>query len=142
MVAASAVRAPRQVARSPSSMRKLFYLGALGLLCFELANVYFIMPLPYSQRMRSVDLAYRLHEWRWAFRLAFGAAMLAGLWPAWRARAGRRLVPASLLVAGGVAYVANARMAADRIFVAPAALDMQPAARSVVEPARLVVGVE
>ena len=123
-------------------MRRLFYAGALGLLCFEVANVYFVMPLPYSQRMRSVDLAYALFTWRWAFRAAFAAAMLAGLWAAWRARGGRWLVPAALVAAGGVAYVANARMAADRIFLAPVALDMQPASRNAVEPSRLVVGIE
>jgi hypothetical protein len=33
-------------------------------------------------------------------------------------------------------------MAADRIFIAPSSLDMQPAAKNTVDPARLVVGVE
>ena len=49
-------------------MRKLFYVGLLALVLFELANVYFIMPLPYSQRVRSIDVAYFLHERRWWFR--------------------------------------------------------------------------
>lgn len=39
-------------------MRKVFFAGVIGLILFELANVYFIMPLPGSQRMRSVDAAY------------------------------------------------------------------------------------
>ena len=123
-------------------MRRLFYLGALGLLLFEVANVYFIMPLPYSQRMRSVDLAYALHEWRWAIRAALGVAILAGLVPAWRSRGGPWRVGASLLLVAAVAYLTNARMAADRIFLAPAALTMRPADGNVVEPNRLVVGVE
>ncbi|HEX5830551.1 MAG TPA: hypothetical protein VFY16_06195, partial [Gemmatimonadaceae bacterium] len=83
-------------------MRTLFHVGVVGLACFELANVYFIMPLPYSQRMRSVELAYALYIWRWTFRAAFGAAILAGAWPAWRGRAGRWLVATSLLVVGGI----------------------------------------
>ncbi len=39
-------------------MRRRFYLGVLLLVGFELANVYLIMPLPGSQRMRSLDGAY------------------------------------------------------------------------------------
>jgi hypothetical protein len=53
-------------------MKKLFYLGLLGLACFEVANVYFIMPMPGSQRMRSIDTAYFLYTWRWAFRDELG----------------------------------------------------------------------
>jgi hypothetical protein len=124
-------------------VRALLYLGALGLVCFEIANVYFVMPLPYSQRARSVELAYALYTWRWAFRLLFGTLMLAGLRPAWRGRVHHRwLAAAALLVAGGVAYAANVVMSADRIFLMPTAVNMQPASRSVVEPSRLVVGVE
>ena len=124
-------------------MRKLFYLGVLGLACFELANVYFIMPLPFSQRMRSVELAYALHTWRWAFRALFGALILVGLRPAWRGRVRHRwLVGASLVAAGGVAYAANVVMAADRMFLVPTAVNMQPAGRNVVDSARLVVGIE
>jgi hypothetical protein len=42
-------------------MKRLFYLGILGLALFELANVWLIMPMPGSQRMPSLDLAYALH---------------------------------------------------------------------------------
>ena len=59
-------------------MKKLFYVGLLALVLFELANVYFIMPLPYSQRIRSIDVAYFLHERRWWFRGVLGLAILAG----------------------------------------------------------------
>jgi hypothetical protein len=70
------------------------------------------------------------------------ALAAAGVLGAWRARRGRWAVPAALLAVGAVAYVANARMAADRIFLAPATLDLQPAARNVVDSTRLVVGIE
>ena len=124
-------------------MRKLFYLGICALVLFELANVYFIMPMPFSQRMRSIDVAYFLYSWRWAFRIAFGAIALAGMWPAWRAQ-GRQewLVPSSLLVAGLLIYALNFKMAADRMFLEPASVTMQPVGRNSVEPNRLVVGVE
>ena len=55
---------------SPSRARTLFYLGMIGLAVFELAKVYFIMPMPGSQRIKSLNAAYALHTWRWAFRRA------------------------------------------------------------------------
>ena len=46
-------------------MRLAFLIGVLALVLFELANVWFIMPLPFSQRVRSIDFAYALYTWRW-----------------------------------------------------------------------------
>ena len=60
-------------------MKKLFWFGWIGLLLFEVANVYFIMPMPGSQQMNSVDLAYFLYKWRWAFRVLFGLMIIIGL---------------------------------------------------------------
>ena len=124
-------------------MRKgYFYIGAALLVLFEAANVYFIMPFPGSQRMQSVDFAYFLYRWRWAFRAVFGAIMLAGIIPAFRVPAWRRLVPSlTLVVTAGIVFMINAKMQADRIFIAPAAVAMKPAAQSVVDSGRLVVGV-
>ncbi len=123
-------------------LKKLFYLGILALVCFEVANVYFIMPLPFSQRMQSIDVAYVLHSWRWAFRIAYGVLIVAGLLDAWRTNGRRRwMVPGLLLLAAGAAYATNVRMAADHIFLAPAALNMQPVERSTVDTTGLVVGV-
>src|SRR4051812_26041783 len=109
--------------------KKLFYLGVGLLALFELANVWFIMPLPFSQRMRSIDAAYFLYTWRWAFRLGVGALILAGLRPAWRGPGWSRwLAPTSLALVAGLAYVTNFQMSADRMFVMPRRLDMAPAA--------------
>jgi hypothetical protein len=49
-------------------MKWLFYLGIFLLILFEAANVYFIMPIPGSQQMDSLPLAYFLYSWRWIFR--------------------------------------------------------------------------
>jgi hypothetical protein len=46
-------------------LRGLFYAGVIGIALFEVAKVYFIMPMPGSQRLNSLDGAYLLHEWRW-----------------------------------------------------------------------------
>jgi hypothetical protein len=124
-------------------MKKIFYLGVGLLVLFELANVYFIMPLPFSQRARSIDIAYFLYAWRWGFRAVGGACILAGLPAALHMPGWRRLVSlASLAGTVAVAYAANFAMAADHMFLQPAAVRMQPAARNAVEPGRLVVGIE
>lgn len=123
-------------------MKKWFVIGVLGLVLFEFANVYFIMPLPYSQRVRSIDVAYALYTWRWAIRAVLGISMLVGLRPVWRAGGWQRaLVPAGLLMAGGVVYATNFTMAADHIFLVPEHLMMAPTTANTVEKNRLVVGV-
>lgn len=124
-------------------MKKLFYFGIALLIAFELANVWFIMPLPYSQRVRSIDIAYALHRYRWLFRALFGAMVLAGFLPAVRVTGWRKVfVPLAMAVAALVTYATNNVMAADKMFLAPATLDMQSAERNKVDPARLVVGIE
>lgn len=124
-------------------MRIVFAIGVIGLILLEIANVYFIMPLPGSQRMRSIDAAYLLYNSRWLLRAVFVAMVLGGALSAWRT-AGRRkwLVPASLVVVAALAYAMNFRMSADRMFLQPTALIMQPAGRNAVATDRLVVGVE
>ena len=42
-------------------MKNLFYASVVGLVLFEIANVYFIMPMPGSQEINSIDLAYWLY---------------------------------------------------------------------------------
>jgi hypothetical protein len=125
-------------------MRKsYFYLGVVLAIAFEIANVYFIMPLPGSQQMRSIDVAYFLYHWRWVFRALVGALILAGVVPALRVIGWKRLLaPLALAVLAPVAYVTNVVMTADHIFLAPKTLIMAPADRNAVEPNRLVVGIE
>lgn len=124
-------------------MTRLFPLGALLGLLFELANVYFIMPLPGSQRMRSLELAYALWTWRWAVRAVVVALMLAGLPAQWRSTRRRWLVvlPLLLLVAGVSGFI-NLRMAADQMFRQPSVVRLASAAENTVALDRLVVGVE
>ncbi len=124
-------------------MKPLFYLGLLVVIAFEVANVYFIMPMPGSQRVRNVELAYQLYSLRWLVRGLGLALLLAGTPAAFRA-AGWRRVPAvlGLLLAGLVAWQANFKMAADAMFLAPTSLIMVPAAENAVALDRLVVGIE
>jgi len=124
-------------------LRPAFVLGVLGLVLFEAANVYFVMPFPGSQRFDTLDLAYALYQWRWRIRAAFAALMLAGLWDAWRAGWRWRLgVALGAVAVGGVAYAANFALAADHVFLQPQALVLEPAAENKVPEERLVVGIE
>ncbi|WP_197062581.1 hypothetical protein [Muricauda sp. MAR_2010_75] len=76
-------------------MKKWFYIGAIGMILFEVLNVYFIMPMPGSQEMESIDLAYFLHTWRWAFRVGFVLLMIIG---AYHAYSSRRWLMLTLLI--------------------------------------------
>src|ERR1700712_5440862 len=98
-------------------MKKLFYTGLIGLIIFEIANVYFIMPMPGSQRMNSIDLAYFLHRWRWIFRILFAVFLLIGLSGSNWKRTWTLAIP--LLFLGLVIYVLNFKMAADAMFKQP-----------------------
>ncbi|MFT3681892.1 MAG: DUF3179 domain-containing (seleno)protein [Ferruginibacter sp.] len=120
-------------------MKKLFYLGWLGLLLFEIANVYFIMPMPGSQQMNSLDGAYFLYKWRWVFRALFGIMIVVGLMKANWKRKWTLAIPLLLLAA--VIYMTNFNMAADHMFYMPKNVLMANAAGNKVDSNRLVIGV-
>ena len=114
-------------------MKWLCWGGLLGLMLLEIALVYFIMPMPGSQRMRSIELAYAIHSWRWVLRGLLAVMLLAGLRSVWQptGRARWLLVP-SVLVVMAIAYVFNFRMAADHMFLQPRTLIMRPASANTV----------
>jgi hypothetical protein len=120
-------------------MKKIFYTGIIGLLLFEVLNVYLIMPMPGSQRMNSIDAAYFLYQWRWLFRVLFGAMIIAGVVKTnWK----HKWVPVTsmILIAAGV-YFINFQMSADHMFYQPKQLLMTDALHNKVDSQRLVIGV-
>jgi hypothetical protein len=121
-------------------MKPLFYIGLLGVMLYEIAKVYFIMPMPGSQQMNSVDLAYFLHTWRWAFRILFWALVAIGFAGVLRSK--RKWIPVVfLLLTVALTYVANFQMAADTMFYQPKTLSLLGAAQNKVPQERLVLGV-
>ena len=120
-------------------MKKFFWLGFIGLLLFEIANVYFIMPMPGSQRMNSIELAYFFYKWRWLFRIIFLLIIISGLLKSnWK----RKWVPIiPLLLLAAIAYVANFKMAADAMFKQPKQLLLTSADKNKVDSNRLVIGI-
>lgn len=120
-------------------MKKFFWLGIVGLILFEIANVYFIMPMPGSQRMNSIDLAYFLYRWRWIFRVVFLVMIVAGLLQSNWKRKWILIFPIGALCA--VAYMANFVMAADHMFYQPGKLLLANAQNNKVDSGRLIIGV-
>ena len=120
-------------------MKKLFWFGVIGLLLFEIANVYFIMPMPGSQKMNSIDVAYFLFKWRWVFRVLFGIIITAGFFRSNWNRKWLLIIPFALIAA--VMYMANFKMAADHMFYQPEKLLLVSFANNKVDSNRLVIGV-
>src|SRR4030095_9315723 len=121
-------------------MKALFWLGFLGLLAFEIANVYFIMPMPGSQRMNSIDLAYFLYRWRCAVRILFLLMLIVGLFRSQWRRKWLLAIPVIILLV--VVYMANFQMAADHMFYQPNKVLMVNEAQNKVDSGRLVIGVK
>ena len=121
-----------------SKMKKLFFLSILALILFEIANIYFIMPIPGSQEMNSIDLAYFLYSWRWVFRTGLGLLIVYSFFKGnWK----RRWIPVFVAIfAGFVAYLANFQMAADSIFLQPQSVEMKSAQESIVDSNRIILG--
>ena len=121
----------------------IFSFALLAWLAVEVLRVYWIMPLPGSQRGNTIDAAYALHRWIWVARALAGSALLwafvrlvrRGRWPA------RILAVLGVAVLSWVAYQANGPMSADVMFRQPGRLDFAGPGRGAVAPEALVVGV-
>ncbi len=111
-------------------MKKVFYVGVIGLALFELLNVYFIMPMPGSQRMNSLDLAYFLYMYRWYFRIFFGLLIAAGATNTFQ-NSSYKWQPAVVLLLPILAiYFFNFEMSADAMFKQPDNLILKPKAEN------------
>lgn len=98
-------------------MKKYFYIGLVGLALLEIARVYFIMPLPGSQKWDSLDLAYFLHSYRWAGRLLLGTMILFGVRSAFSSS---KWLPGILAILSiFIIYIFNFRMTAEKMFQEP-----------------------
>ncbi|MCB0569089.1 MAG: DUF3179 domain-containing protein [Phaeodactylibacter sp.] len=121
-------------------MKKLFYIGIVCFALFEIANVYFIMPMPGgSQEINSIDMAYTLHSWRWVFRGFFTLLIILGSRPVF---SGKKWLPvAALILLSGIIYMTNYYIAADAMFYQPTALSVKDVSKNSVEKDRLIIGI-
>lgn len=121
-------------------MKSLYYTGLVGLLLFEVANVYFIMPMPGSQQYNSIDVAYFLYSYRWVFRIAFALMIVAGASSAFRTR-WRWLPLVAAVPPIVVAYFFNFRMTADHMFLQPGKVTFAAAGEHQLNDSSIVVAV-
>lgn len=120
-------------------MKKLFYIGSIGLILFEIVSVYFIMPMPGSQEMYSIDLAYFLHVWRWAFRVLFGGLALAGIFWAYQSHRWLSLVLVAVCLL--VIWQFNFKLVADKMFLLPTQMVMADSTANTIPAEKLVLGI-
>lgn len=121
-------------------MKKLFYTGLILLGLFEILNVYFIMPMPGSQRMESIDVAYFLYSYRWVFRSCFILMMVFGAYSALHVR--KKWVPVlATLPVLGIVYLFNFRMTADHMFLQPRTLIFASRADNPLNDSSIVISV-
>jgi len=121
-------------------MKKLFYVGIFLLIAFEILNVYFIMPMPGSQEMDSIDIAYFLHTYRWPLRIVFVLMIIGGCSSVFQSK--RKWIPITLiLITAGIAYLFNFPMAADSMFLQPHHVILKNKAENKLPESRLIIGV-
>ena len=122
-------------------MRKIFYISLLGLVLFELLNVYFIMPFPGSQAINSIDFAYFLYTNRWLFRLFFGLMISIGIPAIYKSK--QKWIPVLILILSTASiYMLNFQMSADKMFKQPQQLTFKTQKENKINKDGLVIGVE
>jgi len=118
---------------------KAFIIAIILFILFEIARVYFIMPMPGSQRMNSIDLAYFLHSYRWIFRLLLAIVMGMSLKTMMKQYLKTGLL--MLLLLGGIAYATNFPMSADTMFRTMNHENFANKKGNFIDTNRLVIGV-
>ncbi len=123
-------------------MKKTFYFGVLLLILFEILNVYFIMPMPGSQEMNSIEIAYFLYRWRWVFRIVFGLMFVLGFLKLWKTP-GKIVRVLTLLPLIAVTYLFNFVMVADKMFLQAETLIFKSASENDLVPLdQIIIGIE
>ena len=120
-------------------MKKLFYFSIGSLILFELARVYFIMPMPGSQESDTLEIAYFLHRSRWYIRTFLLILILATFYQSARQKAWIPLIFMGLAVV--IIYYTNFRLSADSMFLQPSLLTFKSASENQVDSSRLVLGI-
>lgn len=122
-------------------MKKLFYIALIGLALFEIFKVYFIMPMPGSQAMNSIDIAYFLYSYRWIFRILFIVLIAAGSIQVFQNK--KKWVPVTIiLLAAAIIYLFNFQISADKMFLQPENVVLKPQSENKLPGTRLVIGIE
>ncbi len=99
------------------------------------------MPIPGSQLMDSIDIAYFLHSYRWFFRAIFIAIIALGSIQAFQVK--RNWIPALILFfTSAIVYLFNFQMSADKMFLEPENVVLKSQPENKLPGDRLVIGIE
>ena len=120
-------------------MKKIFWIGITGIILFEFLNVYFIMPMPGSQEINSLNLAYFLYRSRWVFRSLFVGMIALGWYKCIWKKYWLPFIPVILALAA--IYMCNFYMAADHMFYQPKKVIFKDRGTNQVDSDRLIIGV-
>src|SRR5688572_30798190 len=116
-------------------------MGLAGVALFQIMKVYTIMPMPGSQRMNSVDIAYVLYSNRWVFRLRFEFMVILGARQAFQIR--HKWLPVlAVLPVAFIAYIFNFQMMADAMFKQPEKVTFKSRNENALNDSSIVIGVE
>ena len=118
---------------------KAFIIAIIALILFEIARVYFIMPMPGSQRMQSIDLAYFLHSYRWLFRIMLSIVIILSIKTMMKQYLKTGI--SILLLLGGIAYATNFPMSADTMFKTMNHENFANKKGNFIDSNRLIIGV-
>lgn len=121
-------------------MKSLFYFGILFLIIFEILKAYLVIPLPGSQDLDSLQLAYFLHDYRWLLRTLFILMIAVGMI---RKFSKHKWIPVTLAVlAAIVVYFTNVKMTAESMFHIPNHLAFANEKENKIPDDALVIAVE
>lgn len=116
-----------------------FIIANLFIILFEIVNVYFIMPMPGSQMMDSIDLAYFLYSFRWLMRILF---ILLGIYGLKKSFSKRPIISSIItIITLLIVYFTNFEMAADKMFLQPNNLILKAKEDNKVDLDKLIIGV-
>jgi hypothetical protein len=97
------------------------------------------MPMPGSQQINSLQVAYFLYSYRWYFRIFFLLLALAGTIPAIKASQLKSI--GMIMIAVAVSYLFNFRLTAERMFTQPLHLAFASRAENTLNDSSLVIAV-
>src|SRR5690606_11530620 len=121
-------------------MQSVFYIGIIGLVLFEVLKIYFIMPMPGSQEMHSIDVAYFIERWKCVFRFLFGLLILVGALYAYKAKPLPMLISTGICIA--VVCLFNFKLKADKMFYQPTKIVMTDHESNTIPMDILVIGIQ
>lgn len=116
----------------------LFFTACLFIIIFEFCRVYFIMPMPGSQKADTLEFAYFVHSYRIEIRTVLFLCLIFGFFKCIKSY--KYLVLFSASVVAALFWLFNFKMSADQMFRQPIKLKYALQDGNKVELDRIVLG--